>query len=402
MTVEALIAMLESEAAVRLLSERVRQLLRHAIEELAAEPSGLPDAELFRRLRQWFGAEFLEETFPAPLERHGFFTRLPSGNWGLADRDRMERRFAEMPVCILDFEATGGRPPLHRIIEMGLIRIEPDGTETRFESLVNPGRPLPPYITFMTGLKQATLDQAPPMEALQETLDRFLDGALVVAHDVSGDLELLNYEIFRRHGRLVEQPIACTVAMTRALRPAIEKSGLEMVARELGIPFEQKHRALADAEATAGIWNVLREDLVRAGVSTLADLAFYQGQIGTPLFLTNRLSVERLAQLPVGPGLFLLRDAAGRKLHAEAVADLRKGLHDCFYPRHRLPPFLKRIVRESADFELTPFPSLGEAREALRAEGSGERRRQHSRGGRGRRRRKPGPPLPKASQVPGP
>ncbi|MBI4870651.1 MAG: hypothetical protein HY814_03700 [Candidatus Riflebacteria bacterium] len=388
MTSEELVAAVNASEPYRTLDGRQSNLLLRTCAALASTPGGMPLDPLLRRLRGDFSRTYLDETLEPMLQRFGLFRLRPEMTWTLADSDTMLRPFAEMPVCVIDVEATGGRPPLHRIIELGALRVEPDGSRRQLESLVNPGRPLPPFIAHMTGLRQAQLDEAPPMGRLLPALGGLIQDAILIAHDVSGDMELLNYELFRERGEFLANPVVCTVAITRTLRPEIERLGLESVAADLGIEFRQRHRALDDAVATAAVWNLLKTDLTASGVRTLLDLSFYQGSIGRPDFVGNRLSVEALEALPAKPGLYRLRGGRGEVLLRDASADLRQTLREHFYPRHRLPPELKRVLRDARDLEVEPKQSLDEARSALRAEHSGKpegARRKPRR--RGRRRR---------------
>src|SRR4051812_44079053 len=56
----------------------------------------------------------------------------------------------DQPLAIVDVETTGGNALRSRIIEIGVVRIEPDGAVSTYESLVHPGRALPGYISALT------------------------------------------------------------------------------------------------------------------------------------------------------------------------------------------------------------------------------------------------------------
>ncbi len=388
MTVSELALELDSSETYQRLDPKLFQLLRAAVALIDVSPEGLMTQEVAAGLADRFPRELLEERLPSLLNRFGLLQLQADRRWLTVPVDELRRPFQSMPVCVFDVEATGGRPPLHRIIELGYLRIESSGEERTHSSLVNPGRPLPPFITQMTGLKQAQLDSAPPMEEVMPDLERALDGAILVAHDVSGDLELLNYESFRLQGRMIPNPVVCTVALTKELRPEIEKAGLEAVANELGIEFSQRHRALDDAIATARLWQILFQDLKTQGVETLLELSFFQGGISEPPFLRSSISVERLGEIPSGPGVFTLRDADGQVLHVDSSADLRTALHGIFYARRRLPPALKRVMRQTADFHLEEHETAGKAASAAAALRSKLPRRPEPLRRRGWRRRR--------------
>lgn len=365
---DSLSVAIESSPAYRTLEPGQLELVARAAEVLAASSTALTHAQLAQALRRWFSGARLEDTLEPSLERFGLFRKTAELTWKLADAATLGRPFGELPVCVLDVEATGGRPPLHRIIELGAVRIEPDGSTSTLDLLINPARPLPPFIARMTGLTQPQLEAAPRFSEVLERIEAFLHSAILVAHNVQGDIELLNYELFRHQGRLLENPIFCTMAATRALRPAIEGAGLETVANELGIEFAQLHRALDDARATASVWSELRKDLETLGARTLLDLSCFQGQIVEPQFVASRLTVERLAELPASPGVFKLLGAGGRLVHAEAAGDLRRVIQGYFYPRYKLPPYVKRMLRDTLDFSFTLCATAEEARASFAAE----------------------------------
>jgi DNA polymerase III epsilon subunit-like protein len=375
-------ALRQSPPYARLQSKQLELIVR-LCRVLAEAGDGLPASELAQQLRRWFGGAFLETSLVPALERHGLFRRRSSLAWGLVAPEFLARPWTELPVCVVDVEATGGRPPLHRIIELGVVRREPDGRSCTLSSLVNPGRPLPPFVAHMIGLKQRQLDEAPVFGTLKPQLAGLLEGAILVAHDVSGDLELLNYEWFRETGHFLDNPVVCTVAVTRALRPKLERTGLEFLARELGIAFEQRHRALGDAEATAAVWALLGAELSQQGIRTVLDLTAFQGSIGDPAFISNRLSVERLEALPPGPGLLRMVDARGRVVHRLAAAALRQAAHEVFYPKRKLEALLKQAVRDSVDLTVQECESQEDARQLVQAESALAPRQS----GRPRRRR---------------
>ena len=85
-------------------------------------------------------------------------------------------------VCI-DLETTGGSPAWHRIIEIGTVEIDRDGTRREWSTLVNPGVRVPESIETFTGISSAMVAEAPPFEAVQRELRQRLAGRLFIAHN---------------------------------------------------------------------------------------------------------------------------------------------------------------------------------------------------------------------------
>jgi hypothetical protein len=86
------------------------------------------------------------------------------------------------PYVILDLETTGGTPLHDRIIEIALIRFEEGMESDRWETLVNPGMPISPFITRLTGISNGMAQDAPSFEEVAHKLYSFLEGAVLAAH----------------------------------------------------------------------------------------------------------------------------------------------------------------------------------------------------------------------------
>lgn len=153
------------------------------------------------------------------------------------------------PVCspmttfvALDLETTGLTPGRDRIIEVGAARFTTHGEEATFSSLVNPGRRPSRFIEQLTGIRVADLETAPSFDGVRARLQEFLDGQLVVGHNIEFDLQFLRAEGLEHTG-----PVIDTAMLARALFPDLKSHRLDDVARELGIPAGEQHRALSDA-----------------------------------------------------------------------------------------------------------------------------------------------------------
>jgi DNA polymerase III subunit epsilon len=81
------------------------------------------------------------------------------------------------PLVILDLETTGTWIEKDRIIEVGMIRCLPDGGRDRFLRRVNPGMPIPPAVTEVTGIKDEDVKDALYFRQIAEDVLKFLEGA---------------------------------------------------------------------------------------------------------------------------------------------------------------------------------------------------------------------------------
>lgn len=147
------------------------------------------------------------------------------------------------------------RPPFSRIIDIGIIRVENGKEVERFQTLVNPGVPLPLRIASFTSITDEELATAPPFEDIALRVHELLSGAVFVAHNASFDYAFVQSE-FSRLGMAWSAETLCSVRLSRALSPKARTHNLDSVMERYGINVEgQRHRALPDAEA---VWEFMQ------------------------------------------------------------------------------------------------------------------------------------------------
>ncbi len=167
------------------------------------------------------------------------------------------------PIVFLDFETTGGVAAQDRILEIGLVRVE-QGKPVFWETLVNPGRPMPEIVKTLTGLTDAALATAPEFAEVADTLADFVRGATVVAHNAPFEREFMKAE-FARIGRVVPHAdYLCTRRISCALNPELPKHSMDVVADDAGLRLSgHRHRALPDARLAYDLWNHWRATVPR-------------------------------------------------------------------------------------------------------------------------------------------
>ncbi|GAB2910058.1 exonuclease domain-containing protein [Paraburkholderia jirisanensis] len=161
----------------------------------------------------------------------------------------------DVPIVFVDLETTGGMAGQDRITEVGVVEIGPAGV-SRWSTLINPLRPIPPFIQQLTGITDAMVAGAPTFDVVAASLYQRLNGKLFVAHNASFDRSFLRVE-FQRAGLTFNPDVLCTVRLSRALFPAEKRHGLDaLVARHALVPSD-RHRALADADLIWQFWQRL-------------------------------------------------------------------------------------------------------------------------------------------------
>ncbi len=99
---------------------------------------------------------------------------------------------------IIDFETTGlSAMQGDRATEVAAVVIDETGIVGRFQSLMNGGRRIPPFVQDLTGISNAMIRQAPRAEEVMRQLLDFIAGRPLVAHNAAFDHRFLGAELDR-------------------------------------------------------------------------------------------------------------------------------------------------------------------------------------------------------------
>ena len=168
------------------------------------------------------------------------------------------------PFAVIDFETTGLSPAQgDRATEIAIVVLEGTRVVDRFQSLMNAGVRISPFIESYTGISNEMIRAAPPAEEVMAEAARFVDGTPMVAHNASFDERFWAAETDRLGGiPRAQRPMACTLLLSRRLYPEAGSYRLGSLAAFHAIPpAGRAHRALADAEVTAGLLARIQSDL---------------------------------------------------------------------------------------------------------------------------------------------
>lgn len=166
------------------------------------------------------------------------------------------------PIAVIDFETTGMSPETGgRATEVAIVLLEDGQVVDRYQSLMNAGVWIPPFITQLTGITNAMVRDAPPAAEVMREAARFVGDAPMVAHNASFDRKFWQGELARLE-LAAPQPFACTVLLSRRLYPQAPNHKLGTLVDFHGLPRTgQAHRALADAEMAAALLGRIQQDL---------------------------------------------------------------------------------------------------------------------------------------------
>lgn len=181
-------------------------------------------------------------------------------------------------LAVIDFETTGISPGQGaRATEVAAVLLHAGEIVGRFQSLMNSGAWVPPFIEQLTGISNTMLQRAPPARAVMREVLRFTRGCPLVAHNAAFDRQFWHAEGRRAGvGDDLEpdpaQTFACTLLLSRRLYPQAANHRLGTLAALHALPAAGRaHRALADAETAAQLLLRLQRDLRERFADELRD-----------------------------------------------------------------------------------------------------------------------------------
>ena len=174
-------------------------------------------------------------------------------------------------LIAFDLETTGLRADMERITEIGAVRMRGGEFLDSFQTFVNPGRPIPPDITRLTGIRDQDVKDAPsPDEAIQAFLD-FVGDSPLIAHNASFDMGFLQAACDRA-GLPLKNTSIDTLALSQNLLPELKRHKLNEVAGHLGLPAFNHHRASDDAGTVARMMQAFLPRLKERGISNVCQI----------------------------------------------------------------------------------------------------------------------------------
>ncbi|OJU88207.1 hypothetical protein BGO17_04530 [Candidatus Saccharibacteria bacterium 49-20] len=221
-----------------------------------------------------------------------------------------------LPAVFVDIETNGGNGDRGRITEIALIRVEEGEVVEEYTTLINPGSPIPYWITRLTGITNDDLVDAPYFDEVAGEIARILDGAIFVAHNVRFDFSFVKRQL-EAVGYTFRPKLFCTVRMSRALYPENKGHSLEKIIARHGISVDDRHRAYADAKA---IYDFTKLAIKEKGFDAFQASYLLQTKTKT---LPPNIDEAQFARIPQTPGVYIFEDDEGRPLYVGKSVNLR-------------------------------------------------------------------------------
>ncbi|MBO0790416.1 MAG: GIY-YIG nuclease family protein [Ktedonobacteraceae bacterium] len=333
-------------------------LLRRAYELLESQGQPTPEDLLVQHL---FGASNGKSGVWTMLLRQALnsstlfeFSGTDDALWSLTAWQSAQQPLNDVEFVVLDTETTGLRPGPDRVIEVAGVRLRGGQVQDRFHSLINPARRLPPFIVRFTGITQDMLNEAPLAHEVMPNFLEFIEGAVLVGHNLSFDLRFLSHEASLL-GQHFPPDGLDTIPLARRFLPGLKRFKLGYIAEHLRISATNWHRAMGDATVTAEIFLRILETARAQGILSLAHLrrrlqlpVTWSGDItrvepthkSQPWSADNKLSAPATTRpngslflnpawkqrFPTTPGVYLMKDQHGQVIYVGKAKCLKDRL----------------------------------------------------------------------------
>ena len=242
--------------------------------------------------------------------------------------DELDTPLREVTFVVLDLETTGGAATSDTITEIGAVKVRGGEVLGEFQTLVDPGAPIPPLVAVLTGITDRLLAGAPRLEAALPAFLEFARGAVLVAHNAPFDTGFLRAACARLGLPWPDPRVLDTARLARHVVAADEVANhkLGTLAALFRSPVTPDHRALTDARATVHVLHALIERVGNLGVQSLEELIAYSSRV-PPQTRRKRMLA---AGLPHAPGVYLFLDERERPLYVGRSVDIAARVRSYF------------------------------------------------------------------------
>ncbi len=248
--------------------------------------------------------------------------------WVQPSLDELGEPLRETAFTVVDLETTGGSSAADAITEVGAVRVRCGEVEGEFQTLVNPGMAITPYVSVLTGITDAMVQGAPSAAGVLPAFLEFARGSVLVAHNAPFDVGFLR-SACAQHGIAWPQfAVLDTALLARRVltRDEVPNCRLATLATFFRAGTTPDHRALHDARATVDVLHALIGRLGNLGVQSLPELRAFTAQVSD----AQRRKRHLADHLPSRPGVYIFRDERGAPLYVGTSRNLRSRVRQYF------------------------------------------------------------------------
>lgn len=245
----------------------------------------------------------------------------------------IEIPFEEAEYSVFDFETTGTSAHRDKVIEIGIVKIKQGKIVDTFSSFINPGRPVPFYITQITGITTTDVQDAPYFDEVYQQIKEFIGDTILTAHNLNFDYSFLKHECLNQELEVPDNNALCTLRLARRMYPQFPSKSLGNLVKQLKIRHRDVHRGLGDATATAKIllrmFKQLREE---HDIDTISDLISFQKHSSStePYRIIKKKLLDDVVNIPGEPGVYFFKNAKEEIIYIGKAKMLKERLRNYF------------------------------------------------------------------------
>jgi DNA polymerase-3 subunit alpha (Gram-positive type) len=173
-----------------------------------------------------------------------------------------------MHFVILDLETTGLSKNYESITEFSGLKAQllPSGNlevKEIYSTLINPKKPIPKFITKLTGISNEMVQEAPTFDTVAQEIQSFIGDAAIVAHNATFDCGFLDVHFQRAGLEMPKNPVLCTRRLSRQLFPELSSYSLDALCSHFEIEHINAHRAEQDVKVTFQLFDKIAKELLK-------------------------------------------------------------------------------------------------------------------------------------------
>lgn len=225
--------------------------------------------------------------------------------------------------AVVDIETTGSYAAANGITEISIQVFDGEKVVEKFETLINPGQPIPRYIQAFTGITNEMVQTAPAFEEVAEPIYQILHDKIFVAHNVNFDYSFVKSHL-AASGYEFNTKKLCTVRMSRKIFPGFSSYSLGNLCRSLDIIINNRHRAGGDAVATVQVLQKLfQNDKEQFIIHSLQRNSKEQ-------VLPPNVPKKYFEQLPPTPGIYYFHNEKGKVIYVGKAINIKSRVNSHF------------------------------------------------------------------------
>lgn len=225
--------------------------------------------------------------------------------------------------AIVDIETTGGYAAANGITEISIHVFDGSVVTEKFETLINPGQPIPYYISAMTGISDKMVATAPAFENVAEKIYNILHDKIFIAHNVNFDYSFVKSHL-KEAGFDLNAKKLCTVRLSRKIFPGFSSYSLGKLCQSLGIAINDRHRAGGDTAATVKVFQLLLQNDKEQHIEKSLQ------RNSKEAILPPNVPKEHFNQLPYTPGVYYFHNEKGKVVYVGKANNIRYRVNSHF------------------------------------------------------------------------